>query len=94
MSYETRVEEMVGKHVATFQQELSAANGMRGCTRKHCPMPYGYPLAVWCPRHVCLSPRVRPASFRGGGCLSNGVPPLLRLRLVGGYVLGLYNPEH
>ena len=85
---------MVGKHVAVFQQELSLANVMRRCIEKSAPMPYGYPLRVWCPHHVCQSPRVKPPIPRGRGRLSNGVPTLLRLRLAGDYVLGLYNPEH
>ena len=94
MSYETRVDEMVGTHVAAFQQELAVANAMRGCTEKSCPMPYGYPLAVWCPRHVCRSARVKRPTFHRGGSLSNGVPTLLRLQVVGDYALGLYNPKH
>jgi hypothetical protein len=93
MSYQTRVDEMVGKHVAEFQQELSLAAGMRGCAEKSCQMPYGYPLRVWCPLHICRSPQVRRFVPKPGGNLSNGVPVVLRLRLAGDYVLGLYNPH-
>jgi len=85
---------MVGKHVAVFQQELSLAKVMRRATEESAPMPYGDPLRVWYPHHVCQSPCVKRPTPRERGRLSNGVPTLLRLRLAGDYVLGLYNPEH
>ena len=94
MSYETRVDEMVGKHVAEFQHELSLARVMGGCLRKPCPMPYGYPLRVWCPHHICRSPSVKRFVPRVGARMSNGAPMPLRLRLFGDYVLGLYNPRN
>jgi hypothetical protein len=84
---------MVGKHVAEFQQELTLARIMCGCVGKSCPMPYGYPLRVYSPHHVCRSPKVKPFLPRGGFRSSNGVPMVLRLKLAGDYVLGLYNPE-
>lgn len=93
MSYATRVDECVGKHVAQFQQELSLGKTMRGCLEKPCPMPYGYPLRVWCPRHVCRSPQATRFIPRVRGRLSNGIPPILSLRLSDGYVLGLYHPR-
>jgi len=93
MSYATRVDEMVGKHVAEFQQELTLARVMHGCLKKPCPMPYGYPLRVWCPHHICRSPEVKRFTPRPIGRLSNGVPTILRLRLAGDYVLRLYNPR-
>ena len=94
MSYATKVDEMVGKHVAQFQQEQSIAKTMRDCLEKPCPMPYGYPLRVWCPRHVCRSPQAKRFVPRDRGRLSNGIPPILSLRLSDGYVLGLYNPRN
>jgi hypothetical protein len=93
MSYATRVDEMVGNHVAQFQQELSLARTMRDCLEKSCSMPYGYPLRVWCPRYVCRSPQAKRFVPRVRGRLSNGIPPILSLRLSDGYVLGLYNPR-
>lgn len=92
MSYETKIDEMVGRHVAEFQQELSLARILRNCLKKTPAMPYGYPLRVWCPRHVCQSPRKKPFVPHGPHTLSNGVPWALRLSLVDDYVLGLYNP--
>ncbi len=94
MSYATRVDEWVGKHVPLFQQELSLAKTMRDCLEKPCPMPYGYPLRVWCPRYVRRSPQAKRFVPRVRGRLSNGIPPMLRLRLSDGYVLGLYNPRN
>ncbi len=93
MSYTIKVDEMVGKHVAQFQQELSLTKTMRDCLEKTCPMPYGYPLRVWCPRHVCRSPQVKRFVPRVKGRLSNGIPAVLGLRLSDGYVLGLYYPR-
>jgi hypothetical protein len=55
-------------------------------------MPYGYPIAVYCPRHICQSPTVKRFIARTGGKLSNGVPKVLGMDLVNQYILGLYNP--
>ena len=93
MSYTIKVDEMVGKHVAQFQQELSLAKTMRDCLEKPCPMPYGYPLRVWCPRYVRRSPQAKRFVPRVKGRLSNGIPAVLRLRLSDGYVLGIYYPQ-
>lgn len=92
MSYEARIDQMVGQYVADFQRELALAKTMRECIDKPCAMPYGYPLRVWCPRHICRCHRARPFVPRGAGKLSNGVPRILRLWLSDGYALGLYNP--
>ena len=93
MSYANKVDEWVGKHVAQFQQELSLAKTMRDCLETPCPMPYGYPLRVWCPRYVRRSPQAKRFVPRVRGRLRNGIPPILSLRLSDGYVLGLYNPR-
>jgi len=92
MSYETRVDEMVGKHVAHFQDEMTMAKLMEQYTKKTVPMPYGYPIAVYCPLHTCQSPTVKRFIARTGGKLSNGVPKVLGMDLVNQYILGLYNP--
>jgi hypothetical protein len=94
MSYATRVDECIGKHVALFQQELALAKTMSDCLEKPCPMPYGYPLRVWCPCYVRRSPQAKRFVPRVRGRLSNGMPPMLRLRLSDGYVLGLYSPRN
>ena len=56
MSYETRVDEMVGKHVAQFQDEMILAKIMGRYAKKAPSMPYGYPIAVYCPLHTCRTP--------------------------------------
>ncbi len=84
---------MIGKHVAEFQHELTLAKVMRGCLRKTCPMPYGYPLRVYSPHHVCRSHKVNRFLPRSSGKLSNGVPMILRLKFAGDHLLGIYNPR-
>ena len=91
MSYQKKIDEMVGKHVAEFQLEISLAKQMEGL--KTTPkMPYGYPIEVYRPKHICKVPHVKRFIARTGGTLSNGVPRILRAELVGQYILGIYNP--
>ncbi len=94
MAYEKRIDEMVGQHVAQFQIELSLARQMHGLkgNRKVASMPYGYPVRVYRPRHICRVPQVRAFVARTGGKLSNGVPRVLRTEFLGDYILGVYNP--
>lgn len=91
MSYQTRVEDLVGEHVARFQAELSLARQMLESSRKN-PMPYGYPVGVYRPLHLCKAPQFRAFIARNGGCLSNGVPRVLRGQWQGDFLLGIYNP--
>lgn len=93
MSYETRVDEMIGKHVAHFQDEMTMAKFMEHHVPQTVPMPYGYPLAVYRPLHVCRSPQVKEFVARTGGKLSNGVPKVICMEIVNQNVLGVYNPE-
>lgn len=83
---------MVGKHIAHFQDELTIANLMEHYVPKTVPMPYGYPIAVYRPMHVCRSPEVKEFVARTGGKLSNGVPKVIGMEVVNQYALGLYNP--
>ncbi len=93
MSYETRIDEMVGQHVAEFQMEVSLAKKMGGHQSKRAPeMPYGYPAAVYRPLHVCRAPQFKRFVALTGGTLSNGVPRVLSADMVDQYVLGVYNP--
>jgi len=82
---------MVGKYLAEFQREMSLAEAMRECLAMPCPMRYGYPARVWCPRHLCPC-QAKPFVPDAAAKQSNGVPRILRLCLSRGYVLGLYNP--
>ena len=94
MSYETRADELIGKHVAQFQDEMTLAKLMGHYKKKKIPsMPYGYPIAVYRPLHVCRSPEVKQFVARTGGRLSNGVPKILGMEVVDQYALGAYNPE-
>ncbi len=93
MSYQKKMDEMVGKHVAEFQLEFSLSRQLA----EHgtdTALPYGYPVEVYRPMHVCNRPRCRRIIARNGGRLSNGVPRILRNRLNGQYILGVYNPIH
>ena len=92
MSYQQKIDEMVGKHVARFQEEISLAKQLKGHDRKP-PMPYGYPLSVYRPMHICKIPQVKHFIAQSGGHLSNGVPKILRLEMVGDNLLGIYNPH-
>ena len=91
MSYQKRMDEMVGMHVAEFQLEYSLSKQLAKY-RSHTSMPYGYPVEVYRPMHGCDRPRYRAFIARNGGKLSNGVPRILRSRLIDQYILGVYNP--
>lgn len=93
MAYEKRIDELVGQHVGRFVAELSAARVLRGLAEKGKvpPMPYGYPIAVYRPTHICRMPAFKRFCPRCGGRLSNGVPRVLRTEWVDQYILGVYN---
>jgi hypothetical protein len=93
MTYQTHIEEMVGKHVAEFQSELTLAHDMKGITSDKPPMPYGYPVRVYHPMHFCTLPAVRHFIAKTGGKLSNGVPRAIASEFVDGNMLGVYNPH-
>ena len=92
MSYETRIDELVGQHLAEFQREVALAKTL-STVKKVPPMPYGYPMRVYRPLHVCRIPRVRRFIAHTGGMLSNGVPRVLRTEFAEQYPLGIYNPR-
>lgn len=90
MSYQTRIEDMIGKHVAEYQQERICASNMP--TVQNGPrLPYGYPVGVYHPMHICRMPAIKHFIARTGGRLSNGVPRVLGAEFVDGYPLGVYN---
>ncbi len=82
---------MVGKHVAEFELERALVRKIRSI-QSNTPMPYGYPLAVYRPMHVCKLAQVKRFVAKTGGTMSNGVPRVLRADQVGQYLLGIYNP--
>jgi hypothetical protein len=90
MTYEQKIDELIGKHVAEFVSELSLAKKLEGHESRP-PMPYGYPVSVYRPIHICSVPRVRHFIEHNGGKLSNGVPRVLGMEVVGDYPLGIYN---
>ena len=91
MSYETKIDQMVGKYVADFQMELSAAKKLQECESAF-PFAYGYPASVYHPTAVVERPHVSRTLSNPAGKMSNGVPWLLSLDLANEYALGLYNP--
>jgi hypothetical protein len=94
MSDATKVDARVDKHLAQFQQALSLAETMGDRLEKPSPMPYGYPLRVLHPRHVRHPRQAERFARRARGRLSNGIPPILTLRLSDGYLRGPHNPRH
>ncbi len=92
MSYESKMDEMVGTYVSEFQRALSLAKQFRD-VQQGPYMPYGYPVAVYNPKHPCKTPAKRKRLLtKTGGCQSNGVPLILRMDLVGDNILGIHNP--
>jgi hypothetical protein len=93
MSYQKQIDDMIGEHVAIFQAELSLAQKMRTLIKDKPTMPYGYPLGVYRPIHLCKVPQVKAFVAKTGGCLSNGVPRVLRAEWLHGNLIGLYCPK-
>lgn len=83
---------MIGKHVAEFQAELTLARKLDESLVKF-PMPYGYPEAVYRPFHGYKLVDVKHFIEHSGGTLSNAVPRVLGMEIVGDYPLGIYNPH-
>lgn len=92
MSYATRIDDMVGKHVAEFQTELTLAKKLKLYLKKP-SMPYGYPAGVYRPLHVCQIPQVKRFIAHAGGKLSNNVPRVLSMNMLGDYPLGIFNKK-
>ena len=92
MSYETRIDKMIGEHIADFQAELTLAKKLKQYL-KNPSMPYGYPIAVYKPMHICQVPQVKQFITHTGGKLSNNVPKVLSMEMIGEYPVGLYNME-
>ena len=82
---------MVGKHVADFQTEISAAKKLQEI-KAASQLWYGYAAGVYRRRASASTPRVSRRRVHPAGKMSNGVPWLLSLNLVDQYTLGLYNP--
>ena len=93
MSYSTRIDEMVASHIAQYQAEQMLAKIL--AEQPHTvPMPHGYPKAIYHPRGYSMTPKVQAFIAHTGGRVSNGVPWLLGMELVNGYVLGAYSPAN
>lgn len=91
MSYEAKKDEMVGKHVAEFQAELSMSKKLEGAVSGP-RMPYGYPTAAYHPHHAVLLPRATATVHHEHGTLSNDVPWVVSMEVVDANVIGVYNP--
>ena len=92
MSYELRIDEMVGKHVAEFQDELTLAARIARI-EKVPAMPYGYPTRLYHPHHIVFRPIQTKYESHEHGRLSNDVPWVLGMEVVDSYAVGLYNPR-
>ena len=90
MSYETKIDRMIGEHIAEFQAELALAKKLKQYL-KNPSMPYGYPIAVYKPVHVCKTPQAKQFITHTGGTLSNNVPRVLSMEMIGDYPVGIYN---
>ena len=91
MSYESRIDEMIGRHVAEFQAELSLARELDDSLVKR-TMPYGYPESVYRPFKGYALHEIKHFIEHTGGTLSNAVPRVLSMEIVRDYPLGIYNP--
>ena len=91
MSYQTKIDQMVAKHIADFQLEMSVAKQLQECEFAP-PLPYGYPVGVYQPRIQKRAPHANRVLSNPTGKMSNGVPWILGMDLVDQYTLGLYNP--
>ena len=92
MTYNTKIEELVGKHVAEFQWELSTAKKFQRPDPEP-RLPNGYPASAYHPGHRLIDqPHIQHFIAHTGGRLSNGVPRVLSMELVDEYPLGAYNP--
>ena len=91
MSYQRKIEEMVGKNATDFQDELSLAKTMQRLTSEKPRMPFGYPTSVYYPKHFCKVPQVNLFITDTGGRWSNGVPKVIGAEIVDGYLLAVYN---
>ena len=92
MSYAVKQDEMVGKYVAEFQAELTMTKSMEEFYAKP-PMPYGYPLRLYHPHHRVRIPRATKMVHKEHKKLSNRVPWVLGMYMVGNYIVGAYNPK-
>lgn len=92
MSYDHKINGMVGQHLAEWQVEVTLANGLR----KQVPqtkLPFGYANGIYHPFRGNLVPRNPGFVSHLGGTLSNGVPKVLGLDFRDQYPLGAYNPH-
>ncbi len=91
MSYQTKIDQLIGQHVAEYAREMSVARQLQACDFAP-PMPYGYPSRIYHPPVARKTPQVDRVLSPRVGKMSNGVPWLLGMDLVHEYILGLYNP--
>lgn len=92
MSFQKKIDDMVGVHVAEFQLKYTVAKELES-HRYRPPMPYGYPMPVYRPLHTCRIPRLKPfTTHHHHGALTNGVPRVLTMDIVADYPLGVWVP--
>ena len=92
MTYESRIDEMIGKHVAEYQAELALARKLDE-SLVSVDMPNGYPDSVYHPGFRKHLAAVEHYVKHTGGVLSNRVPRVLSMEVVDDYPLGIYYPK-
>lgn len=92
MTYESKIDEMIGKHVAEYQAELTLAKKLDE-SLVTVDMPNGYPDSVYHPGFRPHPAVVEHYIKHTGGVLSNKVPRVISMELVGDYPLGIYFPK-
>jgi hypothetical protein len=94
MSYESRLDQLIGERIAEYEDEqLLKRKFASYLEHPAIPMCQGYPASVYHPKSISHQPEATPIIVHLEGVLSNGVPKILSVDMVGGYPLGVYNPN-
>lgn len=94
MSYESKLDQLIGERIAEYVDEQLLKRKLASCLEQEdVAMCSGYPCSVYHPRSLQHTPEETHFIIHPGGKLSNGVPKLLSSDMVGGYPLGVYNPN-
>ena len=92
MSYESKLDQLIGERIAEYEDEQLLKRKLEACLEScTASMCSGYPCAVYHPKSLSQHPEVSHIIFKPQGILSNGVPRILSSDMVGGYPLGVYN---
>lgn len=94
MSYESRLDQLIGERIAEYEDEQLLQRRLASYLgHPAIPMCLGYPCSVYHPKAISHQPEATSIIVHPEGVLSNGVPKILSGDMVGGYPLGVYNPQ-